>query len=40
MVAEVVNHFIPKIIDLHNYTPANSSKQKMNNWETLNRALS
>lgn len=39
MVAEVVNHFVPRLVDLHNYTPANSSKQKQNNWDTLNRKV-
>lgn len=39
MVAEVVNYFLPRLIDLHNYTPANSSKQKQNNWDTLNRKV-
>lgn len=36
MVAEVVKHFIPRIVDLHNYQPANSTKQKTENWKTLN----
>jgi len=39
MVAEVVLHFIPKLVDMHNYTPANASKQKLNNWATLNRKV-
>jgi hypothetical protein len=37
MVAEVVQHFAAKLVDIHNYTPANSSKQKLENWATLNR---
>eukprot|EP01147_Barroeca_monosierra_P005870 gene5870-9067_t len=36
MVAEVVNYFIPKIVELHNYSPASSTKQKQDNWHTLN----
>ncbi|EGD79056.1 sporangia induced sperm flagellar protein [Salpingoeca rosetta] len=36
MVAEVVHHFIPKLVELHNYSPASSSRQKLDNWHTLN----
>ncbi|XP_061646729.1 sperm flagellar protein 1 isoform X2 [Phyllopteryx taeniolatus] len=39
MVAEVVKHFFPKIIDLHNYTPASSTQQKLSNWNLLNRKV-
>lgn len=35
-VAEVVKHFFPKLVELHNYAPANSLQQKVNNWQTLN----
>ncbi|KAJ3276621.1 Sperm flagellar protein 1 [Terramyces sp. JEL0728] len=34
--AELIHHFIPKIVDLHNYSPANSMSQKLYNWNTLN----
>ena len=37
LVAEIVNHFAPKIIDLHNYSAANATQQKMYNWNTLNQ---
>lgn len=37
LAAEVVNHYFPKIVDLHNYSPANSTNQKLENWRTLNR---
>jgi len=37
MAAEVVKHFIPKLVDLHNYIPANSAQQKLSNWNLLNR---
>lgn len=37
MAAEVVKHFFPKLVELHNYTPANSAQQKLCNWSTLNR---
>ncbi|XP_070539862.1 sperm flagellar protein 1-like isoform X2 [Ptychodera flava] len=39
MVAEIVKHFIPKLVEIHNYTPANSMQQKMSNWGTLNRKV-
>lgn len=37
MAAEVVKYFLPKLVDLHNYTPANSTQQKLSNWNVLNR---
>ncbi|KPP58623.1 hypothetical protein Z043_123537, partial [Scleropages formosus] len=39
MAAEVVKHFFPKLVDLHNYTTANSTQQKVTNWITLNRQV-
>lgn len=36
MVAEVVKHFAARLVELHNYQPANSTKQKSENWKTLN----
>ena len=45
LVAEIVYYFIPKLVDvyeviiikqIHNYSTANSMKQKRYNWETLN----
>ncbi|KAG5266228.1 hypothetical protein AALO_G00228600 [Alosa alosa] len=39
MAAEVVKHFFPKLVELHNYTPANSTQQKLSNWSTLNRKV-
>lgn len=37
MAAEVVKHFFPKLVEIHNYTPAHSAQQKLSNWNTLNR---
>lgn len=37
MAAEVVRHFFPKLVDLHNYVPASSTQQKLSNWSVLNR---
>ncbi|XP_023266395.1 sperm flagellar protein 1 [Seriola lalandi dorsalis] len=39
MAAEVVKCFFPKLVDLHNYIPANSSPQKLSNWNLLNRKV-
>jgi len=36
LVAEVVKHYIPKLVELHNYSAAHSQSQKMYNWNTLN----
>lgn len=36
LAAEVVYHFLPKLVELHNYTPANAVQQKVDNWRTLN----
>lgn len=35
LVAEVVNHLCPRLVEMHNYQPANSVKQKLANWHTL-----
>ncbi|KAI7805318.1 sperm flagellar protein 1 [Triplophysa rosa] len=39
MAAEVVKHFFPKLVDLHNYTATHSTQQKLCNWSTLNRKV-
>ena len=36
LFAEVIAAYFPQLVELHNYTPANSVKQKMNNFDTLN----
>lgn len=36
LTAEVAYHFFPKLVQLHNYSAANSFAQKMYNWNTLN----
>ena len=36
LMAEIIKHFHPKLIDLHNYPAAHSVQQKANNWNTLN----
>ncbi|KAI8821725.1 DUF1042-domain-containing protein [Fimicolochytrium jonesii] len=37
--AEVIHHYIPKLVDLHNYPPANGVKQKLYNWATLDQKV-
>ncbi|TRY55431.1 hypothetical protein DNTS_034435, partial [Danionella cerebrum] len=37
LTAEVLKHFLPKLVELHNYTPAHSKQQKLSNWDTLHR---
>ena len=39
LAAEVVHHFLPKLVDLHNYSPANAIQQKVTNWRTFNSQL-
>ncbi|XP_053730958.1 sperm flagellar protein 1 isoform X3 [Synchiropus splendidus] len=39
MAAEVVKYFFPNLVDLHNYTPASSTQQKLSNWNLLNRKV-
>ncbi|KNE67570.1 hypothetical protein AMAG_12022 [Allomyces macrogynus ATCC 38327] len=36
LCAEVIRHLNPRLVDLHNYPPANSTAQKIYNWNTLN----
>ena len=39
LTAEVVHHFIPRLVDMHNYSPANSIQHKTDNWRALNSKL-
>lgn len=36
MMAEVIHHYSPKLVSLHNYPSANSLSKKIENWNTLN----
>lgn len=36
LYAEMVHYFFPRIVEMHNYSAANSHTQKMYNWSTLN----
>ena len=35
-MAETVNFFIPKLVEMHNYMGNNSLEGKKTNWKTLN----
>ncbi|KAK1939204.1 Protein vms-1 [Phytophthora citrophthora] len=39
LAAEVVAFYFPKLVQMHNYSAANSLKQKQYNWSTLNRKV-
>lgn len=39
MVAELVKYYFPNWVELHNYTPAQNTQQKMINWGLLNRKV-
>ena len=39
LVAEVMKHFLPNIVELHNYSNAHSVQQKTYNWNTLNQKV-
>lgn len=39
LLAEVVAAYFPTLVELHNYGPANSLKQKVYNFETLNKRV-
>jgi len=37
LMSEVIHHFVPNLVELHNYSPTNSVQQKEYNWNTLNQ---
>ena len=39
LVAEVIAHFLPRMVELHNYNAASSLAQKKVNWQTLNKRV-
>ncbi|KAE8628687.1 hypothetical protein XENTR_v10000173 [Xenopus tropicalis] len=39
LTAELVKFYFPKIVEMHNYVPANSTTQKFSNWNILNRKV-
>ncbi|XP_070100588.1 sperm flagellar protein 1-like isoform X3 [Equus przewalskii] len=39
MLAEIVKHFYPRLVDLHNYIPTCNTDQKLSNWSVLSRKV-
>ena len=39
LIAEIIHYYLPQLVDLHNYTSANSLDQKKLNWLTLNKKV-
>lgn len=39
MMAEVIHHFNPKIVAVHNYPPSSAVSKKIGNWNTLNNKV-
>lgn len=39
MAAEVIAHFLPRLIETHNYQPCAGRVQKKGNWDTLNKKV-
>ncbi|XP_053663359.1 sperm flagellar protein 1-like [Anopheles marshallii] len=39
LVAEILKHLYPKLVDLHNYTRCNATRNKLDNWQTLSRKV-
>lgn len=39
LMAELMHHYLPKLVEVHNYSSANSHRQKTYNWHTLNRKV-
>jgi len=38
-IAEIVRHFIPRLVEMHQYTPSNGTPAKEKNWFHLNRRV-
>lgn len=39
LVAEIIRYYLPDLVEMHNYTPANSLQQKKTNWGILNKKI-
>ncbi|CAF0774391.1 unnamed protein product [Didymodactylos carnosus] len=39
LVAEVIRYYLPDLVEMHNYTPANNIQQKKTNWGALNKRV-
>jgi hypothetical protein len=36
MIAEIISHYFPKLVEMHNYITSTSATTKLANWNTLN----
>ena len=39
LMAEIINHYFPKLVELHNYVATTSAATKLSNWTTLNSKI-
>merc|ERR1719265_2025209 len=39
LLAEVLHQYFPRLVELHNYSAANSGGQKKYNWATMNKKV-
>ncbi len=39
LLAEIVSHYFPKLVELHNYIASTSAATKLANWNTLNSII-
>uniref|UniRef100_A0A3B5Q523 Sperm flagellar 1 n=1 Tax=Xiphophorus maculatus TaxID=8083 RepID=A0A3B5Q523_XIPMA len=39
MVAEIVKHYFPRIVDVHNYITSCNTQQKRSNWKLINKKV-
>ncbi len=39
MMAELIHHYAPKMVELHNYSQTSSKSKKIENWNTLNEKV-
>ena len=39
LLAEMIKYHFPRLVELHNYPSASSTKQKLSNWNTLNNKV-
>jgi hypothetical protein len=37
LVAEIINNYLPKYVELHNYSAMHAKSDKFNNWVMLNK---
>lgn len=36
LLAEIISHYFPKLVETHNYVATTSASTKLANWNTLN----